>query len=845
MRNWFNIIILLLIAGHATNIGAVELDSLAWRLAYQVWSYPQEKVYVATDRDIYAAGDTIRFRAFLVDATLLKQKRDGSGYVYVELTDPFGETVRRIKVKRNDGIFAGYIPLPEEMAEGYYTLGSYTLFMKNQGEDYIFRKGVPIKSRMAQKYDLKTQIEGNNLVTSLNKRFNGAEVRTNNISLHSPDEVIREDIHHRSSMDFKISDKVRKKGVVKVKYDRYEKFVRLPVDTSSFSVTFHPEGGYLVPDAENLIGFKAIGNDGLGLDITGVVKDTHGNVAAKFTSTHSGMGSFTFVPKSDEIYDAIVNGRSFKLPEVEKSATVINVRNAGRDSVTLMVSGRRGSSLILLANNSGIPQYVSFFNEDTLRVSRKNLGQGLVQLLLLDSDGKILSSRMIFNRDGYIYADTLRALPEGDYAVSIRSNGTSNGVSSSIVSELMLQGELKGHIERPDYYFEAEDETRDRDLDNLLLTQGWERYDLPEVFAGRFAEPHEPMEIGGSLSGTVRSRWTAKPLKDAVVNVIAPSLGYVGVETTDSVGRFIVEGLDWPEGTAFALRAFNKNGNPEHNLEIDADDKMPVMALSDEYTGNGETDDYKFSNGATWLDELEVTAAKSDEEQRLDMLRSLGVKMMSGEEIEANNITSYDEVFRKIPGLRIENGNLVHVGSKASLNNRHAGMVELWVDGVQWQSSATTSVVPLVGQFDSKLMGGMPKALPTYSQEITNTFNEFSEVYPIHMIDNIQYYRPSIALIISQAAALGAGALVMTTKDGSKVKDWDKGLFVKSLEPLGYQKAAESYKPHFTYDPIGTEYVKSSAWYPTVRNIDKLSDIDDASMVIEGISDNGAPVYIY
>lgn len=139
-------IALVSIISFVNEIRAIEPDSLAWRLAYQVWSYPQEKVYVATDRDIYVAGDTIRFRAFLVDATLLNQKKDGSKYVYVELTDPFGKNIKRIKVRRNEGIFAGYIPLDEEMAEGSYTLGGYTLFMKNQGDEYVFRKELPIKS---------------------------------------------------------------------------------------------------------------------------------------------------------------------------------------------------------------------------------------------------------------------------------------------------------------------------------------------------------------------------------------------------------------------------------------------------------------------------------------------------------------------------------------------------------------------------------------------------------------------------------------------------------------------------------------------------------------------------
>lgn len=817
------LVVLASIIGFATKSRAIEPDSLAWRLAYQVWSYPQEKVYVATDRDIYAAGDTIRFRAFLVDATFLNQKRDGSKYVYVELTDPFGETVRRIKVVRKEGIFAGYMPLDEEMPEGSYTLGGYTLYMKNQGDEYVFRKVLPIKSQMAKKYELKTQMEGNTLVTSLYQRLNETPVNANNVSLYSKNGPIREDVHKRSSFGFRISNNVRKGGVVKVKYDRYEKFVKLPPDSSSFAISFHPEGGYLIPNVMNRIGFKAVRNNGLGRDVTGELKDEEGNKVTTFKSSHCGMGSFSFIPKRDVQYVAEVNGKSFPLPLAEPSAAIITIPDADADSVTIKLIGKLPVNSIILANNSGVSKYASFMKSYINKIGRKELGQGIVQLLLLDEKGKILSSRLVFNRDGYIYGDSIQNLPKGDYAVSVRSKGSASGVGHSIVSELMLQSELKGHIENPDYYFESDDAEHNQNLDNLLLTQGWERYDLPDVLAGNFAEPKEPMEIGGALSGTVKSRWVSKPLKDAAVNVIAPGLKYVNVATTDSLGRFIIEGLDWQNGTVFALRAFNKNGNPEHNLEIDADVKIPIPSLSEEYISNSITDEYKFSNGAIWLDELEVKAYKSDEELKLEMLKALGVKIFSGEEIEANNYTTYDEIIRKIPGLRIENGNLVRIASKANVNNRHAGNVELWVDGVQWTPTSYSAPTSVIGPY--------------------NTFTEFSGNYPINIMESIHYYKPSTAMIISSSAASGAGALVMTTKDGTKIKNWDKDLFVKCITPIGYQKATESYKPHFFYDPVSIENPISSAWYPSETDFNGIIKIPDSNFVVNGISNNCIPVF--
>ncbi len=57
----------------AATISAEKLsvDSVAHRLMYQVWAYPQEKVYITTNAEEYAAGDTVRMDIRLLDASTL------------------------------------------------------------------------------------------------------------------------------------------------------------------------------------------------------------------------------------------------------------------------------------------------------------------------------------------------------------------------------------------------------------------------------------------------------------------------------------------------------------------------------------------------------------------------------------------------------------------------------------------------------------------------------------------------------------------------------------------------------------------------------------------------------
>lgn len=62
----------------------------------QMSHFPQEKLYLQTDRGIYMSGETLWFRAHLVDALMLKQA-NASRYVYVELVNPLGNLVERVK----------------------------------------------------------------------------------------------------------------------------------------------------------------------------------------------------------------------------------------------------------------------------------------------------------------------------------------------------------------------------------------------------------------------------------------------------------------------------------------------------------------------------------------------------------------------------------------------------------------------------------------------------------------------------------------------------------------------------------------------------------------------------
>ncbi len=105
-------------------------DSVYARILRQLSAFPQEKVYLRTHAETFLPGQRVWMRAFVVNA-LSHEPSAGSQYVYVELYNPAGTLLKRVRLARGEKGFAGYIDLPSAAGRGRYILRSYTLYSAN------------------------------------------------------------------------------------------------------------------------------------------------------------------------------------------------------------------------------------------------------------------------------------------------------------------------------------------------------------------------------------------------------------------------------------------------------------------------------------------------------------------------------------------------------------------------------------------------------------------------------------------------------------------------------------------------------------------------------------------
>ena len=125
---------------HAQSNLEVRINSI--RENYK--EHTNEKLYLQTDRDFYAVGDTILVRAFLFPEPSPKISDGESRFIYLDLVNDEGKVLNREKIiiDTTTNIFSGYVRLYNNVKHGKYEIQAYTYWMQNRGKESFFTKKI-------------------------------------------------------------------------------------------------------------------------------------------------------------------------------------------------------------------------------------------------------------------------------------------------------------------------------------------------------------------------------------------------------------------------------------------------------------------------------------------------------------------------------------------------------------------------------------------------------------------------------------------------------------------------------------------------------------------------------
>lgn len=790
-------------------------DSATARLTRQVAYFPHEKIHVQTDKPGYLSGERAWFRAHLVDA-MDNKPAFLSRYVYAELVNPFNELVKRVKIRPDSaGVYAGHIDLEEDLPEGEYTLRAYTRYMSNRGNEAFFRKTI----RVMDPYSLQVEavpdftVSGESVEASFRfaERAGGETVIPGSVTVRLAGEEARP-LRPGEDGAFSVSfpdsrlknNRVLLLGIV-LEGRRYNRYYPVPHAGGDVDITFHPEGGYLVPGHTCRVAFKAITPSGSGEDITGTLYNSKDEEVATFSSLMMGMGAFSFFPVAGEAYHAICKtGRGavkrVDLPAPEPRSRTLGARHVGDRVAVSLLRGNAApvGPVSLLVHNQGIVLYHEPWEPG--RASYAFPGalfpSGISSMLLLDEALDIISERLVFNINDDDFAKLETKLSSPSYKrrelVSLRlrldnidettshnnmavsvvdANAVPADSVNDLVSTLLLASELKGYVESPARYLSG-GRLETAALDALMMTQGWRRYDIPRVLKGDIETPVILPERFQEVSGTTDAMLLGS-MEGGVVSLYAMLDTLYSMESTtaDKDGRFLFS-VEYPEGTEITVQSLTGKGRRNNFLELDTV-VYPDLAFAalpsrgepevrrktsaneaglnmDSYLRQAN-EEYSRKHGirTVMLEEVTVTAPTVKPfKESVWYSPVFSSPPMTSEEIKKRKFSNMLSVLLNTPGITIRKGGI----------------------------TTTRSDKPMLIVVDDVV-------LPEFDIMNMNV-NDIDNLFVIKDYNDVFGYYPGTS-----------GALVIMTTVGSSEKAQPRN--IRRFKPLGYRQAAEFYAPRY------------------------------------------------
>jgi len=764
-----------------------------------------EKVYLHLDESNYDFSDTIWYNAYLVVGEH-HELSALSGVLHVELINPKDSVVVRQTLTLASGVAWGDIPLPSTLKQGSYRLRAYTNWMRNFDPDYFYERGI---------------------------RVGGIEPVNTTATPAKPD------------------------------------------------VQFFPEGGKLVNDLRSRVAVKSVGTNGLGQDIKGTIEDREGNVIADFSTQHLGMGVFAFTPQSGKTYKAKISagetGFTVDLPKAQEEGFTLALNNSRKDSIYIKVAvnentfnHQKNSIFYIIGQNSGKVYYTTQGKLEglvyTASVEKDRFPTGISQFTLFSQSGEPLAERIAFiQTDDTLKlhispctAATLTRQPvkislsandrynkpvTGSFSVSVINEtlaGADDLLESTILNNVLLTSDLKGYIEQPNYYFSNTNEQTRYDLDVLMLTQGYRRYEWKQMLTDTTQKIAYQPERSLTLTGTLKTP-SGKPVPHGSIALIAPKENVLRDTTADVNGSFRFTNINLADSVSIVLKARKANKNDNVIITLNPQNYPQIIPTT-------YKDPTTALPGATAA-MLQKKYTDYEKEQRQDYLKN-------GIQLRQVNIHGYTPP--KKPDLsssynlngpghadQVIMGTVVQgtINLSDALNGRLLGVKFTLPDG---EGKRT----PYLMRDQGRLTSAPPMAIIV--DGIVMTGDHLDDLDP-NNVYSIEILRSGAYLAIYGSDAYG-GAMVITMKHGgedSREVTPKPSLGLMTWRFAGYNKARAFYTPKYSTARPEEQVVSIRStiyWNPNL-----LTDKDGKTsfdyfnndtkgtyrVVVEGIDDEG------
>lgn len=418
-----------------------------------------EKTFIHTNKSSYYNEETIWFQVYVGNTK--NEPSNITNLLYVNLINQKGEKIDSKNIYIKNGIGSGQIDLQSNLSSGKYYITGLTNYMKNFGENTYFIKEI--------------------------------------------------DIH----------------GIIKNPETSQKKH---------YDVQLFPENGYLVENLENVIAIKSLLN-GYGNDFEGKIINSTNEEIITFKNKHLGMSSCKFFVKKDEKYFASIKSNDtiikIEIPKPIKNELRLEIVENSAEKVILKINSTtefdivNNSYTLLFHQKNNLFNYLNITENKQLNtnieIDKKIFLNGVNSITLFKNYNPIGTRKIYIERENeevnLTFEKIKTEIDSITYKIKFKNNNIPLNVNfsisallenntqfhetASIKSAFYLSPFINGFIENTSSYFNVKNENRLENIELLLLTQGFEKYNFEEMITTLNPKEKYKFENGFKLKGTV------------------------------------------------------------------------------------------------------------------------------------------------------------------------------------------------------------------------------------------------------------------------------------------------------------------------------------------------------
>ncbi|MEO5946664.1 MAG: MG2 domain-containing protein [Chitinophagaceae bacterium] len=481
--------------------------------------YPQEKIYLQTDKSYYVAGEDMWMKAW---CTTIDGPTYLSRIIYIDIVDQKGTVVQKKMYQLDSlGSTAVNFSIPGNFLSGNYSVNAYTLWMLNFPE-FISRKNIFIYGNDYKPADNISNKTGAKLQLSFFPEggyiINGVENR----------------------IAFKATDSYG-----------YPITVKGQIET---------EDGTKVTD---------ISTEHNGMGVFEFQPIAGKKYSAAITS--GGNSKLTFqLPVIKE------EGINIKINNTNPNRLFILLRRGEKNKENF-----NELKIVTQLNYQVINTTMLNINEEqsAASISKKGLPPGILQITVFDKNNLPVAERIAFNENYSLVQPAIKnelknLSAKGKNRISFNFDSTANSSISCLVTDydassiyedniastLLFAAELKGLIFNEGYYIKDKDPVTLRHLDLLLMTQGWRRFNWKKINAQEPIALKYPVESAISFRGTMHKSDRTEIIKDGKVSFIirgADSTSILAEANVTDKGEFMLSDINYKKDAEVAYMGTN------------------------------------------------------------------------------------------------------------------------------------------------------------------------------------------------------------------------------------------------------------------------------------------------